>query len=71
MTYVHDVEKGVVLPPHPERLFAIMRIKGTQFKVCKDDRVMVENLGEDFKPGHQLVFDDILMIGTPDYTSIG
>ena len=69
--YVHDLDQGISLPQHPEQIFAVMKVKGTQFKVTKDDRVIMENLGSDFKVGEQLVFDEILMVATPDYTSLG
>ena len=48
-----------------------MMVKGNQFKVAKDDRVMLESLGEGFHVGQQLVFDEVLMVGTQDFTSIG
>ena len=48
-----------------------MRVQGNQHKVAKDDRVIVESLGEEFHVGQQLVFDEILMVGTTDYTSLG
>ena len=39
--------------------------------MLRDDRVIIDDLGHDFQVGQQLVFDDIMMIGTADYTSIG
>ena len=68
---MHDPEAGVELPVHPERLFAIIRVKGIQHKVVKDDRVMVEMLGKDVKIGDQICIDDVLLIGTADYTAVG
>lgn len=47
-----------------------MRVKGLQYKVTKDDRVMVELL-EDFEVGTQLELEDILLVGTKDYTCVG
>ena len=46
--YVHNTEVGVTLPQHPEQIFAVLRVKGNQFKVVKDDRVIMESLGEEF-----------------------
>jgi large subunit ribosomal protein L21 len=46
-----------------------MRVHGIQFKVTKDDRVMCEKL--DFEVGQQIEIDDVLLIGTKDYTCIG
>jgi large subunit ribosomal protein L21 len=48
--YVHNPEEGITLPPHPEKIFAVIRVKGLQYKVTKDDRVMCELL-EDFEVG--------------------
>ncbi len=48
--YVHDADSGVQLPPNPQQLFAVLRVKGLQYKVSKDDRVMVEKI-DDFEVG--------------------
>lgn len=50
-------------------MFAVVRIKGIQFKVCKDDRVTCELLP--FEVGQQIELEEVLMIGTKDYTSLG
>jgi hypothetical protein len=47
---VHHPEEGITLPPSPDEIFAVIRIKGMQYKVAKDDRVMSELL-EDFEVG--------------------
>ena len=39
-----------------------------QHKVVLNDRFMVEKM--DFEVGQQLCLDDVLMIGTKDYTAI-
>jgi large subunit ribosomal protein L21 len=67
--YVHQPEEGIVLPPNPENIFAVFRVKGLQYKVAKDDRVMCELLP--YEVGTQLELEDVLMVGTPDYTCIG
>ena len=46
---VHHPDKAVVWPPHPEQVFAVVKILGLQHKVCKDDRVMLEDLSSSFK----------------------
>ena len=46
-----------------------MRVKGLQYKVAKDDRVMVEQL--DIDVGTQIEFEDILLVGTHEYTCVG
>ena len=71
MILVHDAEKGITLPPHPEKVFAIINVKGTQFRIVKDDRIVMEQLGEEFNVGDQLIFEDVLMIGTQDFTALG
>jgi len=44
LIYLHNPEEGIELPPNPQGIFAVVRIKGLQYKVTKDDRVMVEKL---------------------------
>ena len=68
--YVHEPELGITLPPNPEEIFAVIRIKGMQYKVSKDDRVMSELL-EDFEVGTQIELEDVLLVGTKDYTCVG
>ena len=69
VVYVHSAEKGVTLPPHPDDVFAIVRIKGQQTKVLVNDLIRVQKL--DFEVGSQIMIEDILMVGTPDYTALG
>ena len=49
--YVHSEEQGVNLPQHPDQIFAVMNVKGTQYKVVRDDRVIIDDLGHDFHVG--------------------
>lgn len=44
-------------------------MKGLQYKVVKDDRVMCEQL--DFEVGSQIELEEVLLIGTKDYTCVG
>ena len=67
--YVHNPAEGVLIPPNPEQMFAVVRVKGIQYKVVKDDRVMMEKLP--FDVGQQVELEDVLMVGTKDYTCIG
>jgi len=67
--YVHNPDEGIVLPPNPEQIFAVVRLKGLQYKVAKDDRVMVEQL--DYEVGTQIELEDVLLVGTQDYTCVG
>ena len=67
--YVHSPEKGVSLPAHPDEIFAIVRIGGKQTKVLNNDCLRVEKLP--FEVGAQICLNDVLMVGTVDYTAIG
>jgi len=69
VVYVHNAENGVTLPHHPENVFAVIRLLGIQHKVSKNDRVMVEQLP--YEVGTQICLNDILLVGTTDYTAIG
>ena len=69
VVYVHNPEEGIALPPHPEKIFAVIRVAGLQYKVTKDDRVMCEMLPYDV--GTQIELEEVLMVGTPDYTCVG
>ena len=75
--YVHSPEQGVTLPPHPNKIYAVIDVKGHQHKVTKDDRVMLEKLISDdaeetpMDVGQQIIFENVLIVGTEDYTSIG
>jgi ribosomal protein L21 len=41
----------VTLPAHPERIYAVFRLGNRQFKVTKDDRVMVEMFSDESEVG--------------------
>jgi len=66
---VHNAEIGVTIPAHPEQIFAVFRMANRQHKVMKDDRVMVEKIP--YEVGTKICIDEVLMIGTKDYTAIG
>ena len=69
VVYVHDPKKGVQVPADPDQIFAVVRVKGRQIKVIMNDRIQVEKLP--FEIGDQICINDVLMIGTVDYTAIG
>ena len=69
VVYVHSPEKGVALPPHPEDIFAVIRLRGKQIKVLNSDLILVEKLP--FEVGQQICISDVLLVGTIDYTAIG
>jgi ribosomal protein L21 len=47
-----------------------VEINGFQHKVCVDDKVISEKLG-DYDINDSIVFEKVLMIGTKDFTAIG
>ena len=50
-------------------MFAVLKIHNMQYKVTKDDRVMVEKL--EYDVGQQIEFEEVLLVGTKDYTCVG
>ena len=46
---VHNPSQPVTYPPDPYGIFAIIKIKGMQYKVTKDATVMIESLSNDSK----------------------
>ena len=50
-------------------MFAMVEIGGWQFKIIKDETIMLEKLNYDV--GTKLTFDRVMLVGTKDYTSIG
>ena len=41
---MHEIDNGISLPPNPEEIFAVIKVKSMQYKVAKDDRLMTELL---------------------------
>ena len=66
---MHSPEKGVTLPPHPDDIFAVIRFQGKQIKVLNNELIKVEKLP--FEVGQQICINDVLMVGSPDYTALG
>ncbi|MDC0349366.1 50S ribosomal protein L21, partial [Alphaproteobacteria bacterium] len=50
-------------------MFAIIRTGGKQYKVSKDEKIVVEKI--DSEIGSQVTFTDVLMIGTDTETKVG
>ncbi|OMJ93758.1 hypothetical protein SteCoe_3202 [Stentor coeruleus] len=67
---IHSVTpiESVALP-RDDQIFAVLKISGFQYKVTKDDLVMSEKLPYDI--GQQIVFETVMLLGTPQYTLIG
>jgi large subunit ribosomal protein L21 len=55
--------------PRDDQIFAVFKISGFQYKATKDDQIIAEKLPHEI--GTQVVFDDVLLVGTPMYTIIG
>ena len=82
---MHNVQKGVVFPPDQENIFAVVQFNGSQHKIFKDDRVVLENFANDLDGaidvsedgdsglavGQQVVFKEVLMLGAADFTMLG
>ena len=66
---LHNPGQPIEYPQDPYGIFAIIEINGKQYKVTKDVTVMTEKIP--YEVGDKLVLDQVLMIGTKDYTSIG
>ena len=77
--YIHLPEEGITLPPSADKIYAVIDVKGSQHKVSKDDMVILEKLipksaaeeQPNLEVGQQLIFDEVLLVGTQDYTSVG
>lgn len=50
-------------------MFAVVRLQGKQVKVVKDDLILADKLP--FEVGSQLCLQEVLMVGTVDYTALG
>lgn len=66
---VHDVNKEIALPAVEDRIFAVVQFQGFQHKLTKDDSLIVDKINVDI--GKVIVFDKVLLVGTPEYTSVG
>lgn len=50
-------------------MFAVIKTGGKQYKVAKDDIIVIEKL--DTKTGKKVTFDDVLMCGTGADVTVG
>lgn len=66
---VHSFDNPEAALPRPDQVFAVVKIGGLQYKVAKDDSIMVEKLPYDV--GQQVVFDQVLLFGSPEFTVLG
>lgn len=51
--------------------FAVIQTGGKQYKVSVGDKLRVEKLAGDFKPGDKVTFDKVLLVDNGTDTSIG
>ncbi len=67
---VHDVERGIEYPAREEGIFAVVNVRGFQYKVVKDDVLVLQHLqGVDIN--QQIILDQVQLVGTKDYTALG
>ena len=66
---VHDVNKEITLPAQDLKIFAVIHFNGLQHKLTKDDTLILDRI--EVEVGKVIVFDKVLLVGTPDYTSVG
>mmetsp|Transcript_20609 Transcript_20609/g.72777 ORF Transcript_20609/g.72777 Transcript_20609/m.72777 type:complete len:213 (-) Transcript_20609:70-708(-) len=67
----HAVVSGVEVPPDSVgRLFAVVRMSGTQYKVTEGDVVVTDKIPE-AEVGTVLEVDDVLLVGSRDKTVVG
>jgi large subunit ribosomal protein L21 len=51
--------------------FAVIQTGGKQYKVSVGDKIRIEKLKGDFKPGDKVTFDKVLLVDNGTDTSIG
>jgi large subunit ribosomal protein L21 len=52
-----------------EAMYALVRTGGKQYRVAKDDTILVERISAD--EGAEIILDDIVMLGDGDQVTIG
>ncbi len=67
---VHNPEKSISLPALDHKLFAVIKFKGLQHKITKDDTIMLEKI-EGLEVGDTFFFDKVLLVASDEYTSVG
>jgi large subunit ribosomal protein L21 len=66
---VHDPNKEIPIPPPENKIFAVVSFQGRQHKITKDDIVILDKLP--LEVGSVFFFDQVLLVGTNEYTSVG
>ena len=67
---VHNPGLPLTIPTPQDEIFAIVNIKGRQYKVMQDTIIVTERQ-EGVDVNEQIIFDHVYMIGTRDYTLLG
>lgn len=60
----------MTIPAPDDKMFAVIKYKGSQHKITKDDTIMLEK-NDELKVGDTLEFDQVLMVASDEYTSLG
>ena len=67
---IHDPVQGIQYPVPAGGVFAVVNVRGFQYKVVQDDVLVLQHLqGVDI--GEQVVLDQVQMVGSKDYTALG
>lgn len=63
------MKKEIAIPALEDQIFDVIQFNGFQHKITKDDTLILDKINVDI--GKIIVFDKVLLIGTPEYTSVG
>jgi large subunit ribosomal protein L21 len=67
--YQGAAPKGAQTKQEVKTMFAVIKTGGKQYRVAANDKISIEKLpGE---PGDQILFEDVLMVGNAESTTIG
>jgi len=58
------------LPAPDHKIFAVIKFKGLQHKITKDDTIMLEKI-DGLEVGDTFFFDNVLLVASDEYTSVG
>ncbi|MBU96451.1 MAG: 50S ribosomal protein L21, partial [Rhodospirillaceae bacterium] len=50
-------------------MYALVKTGGKQYRVAKDDKILVERIAAD--EGAEIILDDIIMLGDGDKVTVG
>ena len=58
------------MPAPDHKIFAVIKFKGLQHKITKDDTIMLEKI-DGLEVGDTFFFDNVLLVASDEYTSVG